>query len=139
MKINTLAMIHKIKQWEEEIKRERFLQILAEMRKIETYLNELELRFKNNKFEFLYSSEQLKSIFYEIEYTAGMLKEAKKTLNELSLEVEKNRIDYEEAYIERKKTEQLLEKLLENLKLQREKLEERLILENFINFLEKQK
>ncbi|MEN2985192.1 MAG: hypothetical protein ABDH16_00780 [Thermodesulfovibrionaceae bacterium] len=109
------------------------------MRKIETYLNELELRFKNNKFEFLYSSEQLKSIFYEIEYTAGMLKEAKKILNELSLEVEKNRIDYEEAYIERKKTKQLLEKLLENLKLQREKLEERLILENFINFLEKQK
>lgn len=131
MKTATLLMIHKLKQWDEEIKKQRFVQILTELRRVEEYLRELNLRFEHLTVEPSYSTEQLKTFFSEIQYTTDLVVKIKNLLIEISSEAEKNRAEYEQAYIEKKKVEQLLMKLLENLRIQREKLEERLLSELF--------
>lgn len=135
-----LNMILKLKEWEEELEKQKFTIILSERRKIETYMRELEERFTcvfYNSDKKEKTSQALVSIYTEIQYITEQLMEIKKIVDALNQEVEKQRQAYEDAFKERKKIEQLHEKLTVSIRTQREKLEEKLISEIFISRIRK--
>lgn len=124
-----LNMILKIREWEEEIERQKFSQIIGEKNKIEFYINELENRFNllKNKIFCKSNSDEIFSLYSEIEYLITLISEAKEILNKINEEFEKQRQIYEDHHKEKKKIEQLYDKLLVTIRKEREKLEEKIM------------
>lgn len=131
MNTNTLNMILKLRQWQEELEKQKFVEMLSERHKLELYLKELKGRLDSVTFLKEATSEKIVSIFDEIQYLTNQLIEVQELIKKIDEEVEKQRQLYEEAFKERKKIEQLYDKLITTIKMQREKLEEKLILDVF--------
>ncbi|MDI6864658.1 hypothetical protein [Thermodesulfovibrio yellowstonii] len=132
MNTRTLNMIFKLKEWEEELEKQKFAKIMSDRRKIEMYMRELEERFSSglSSCSFL-TSEELTSIYNEIQYLIAQLMETEKILQKIDEELEKQRQAYEEAFKEKKKIEQLNDKLIGKIKNEREKLEEKIAADIF--------
>lgn len=133
MNRNTLNIILKLREWEEELEKQKFANILSERRRVETYLKELQERFCSIAYLKEATSEELISIYNEMEYLFTQLKETQEIMKKIDEELEIQRQAYEEAFKERKKIEQLYDRLISTLRMQREKLEEKLISDVFIS------
>ncbi len=136
MNAKTLNMIFKLREWEEELEKQKFAKILAEKRRMELYIRELEERFnlELSSSSFL-TSDKLTSIYNEIQYLVAQLMETEKIIEKIDEELEKQRQAYEEAFKEKKKVEQLYDKLIGRIKSEREKLEEKIVSDIFISRL----
>lgn len=133
MNKGTLNMILKLKEWEEELEKQKFAKVLTEKKTIEKYIREIEERFKyiNLQQREEITANELNSIYNEIQYVTSLINEAKEILNKIEKEVEKQREIYEESFKERRKIERLYEKLITLLKKERERLEEKMIADIF--------
>jgi len=132
MNTRTLNMIFKLKEWEEELEKQKFAKIMSDRRKIEMYMRELEERFSSGLSScYFLTSEELTSIYNEIQYLIAQLMETEKILQKIDEELEKQRQAYEEAFKEKKKIEQLNDKLIGKIKNEREKLEEKIAADIF--------
>ncbi len=138
MNTNTLNMIFKLREWQEELEKQNFIRILSERQKIEIYLKELEERFISVGFFNEASSEELLSIYNKMQYLLTKLKETQQIMQKIDEKLQAQRQIYEEAFKERKKIEQLYDKLINKIKADRQKLEEKLISESFISRLRRQ-
>jgi flagellar export protein FliJ len=129
MNKNTLNMILKLKEFEEEVEKQKYTNFLSEMKNIENYIKEIEERFVKlkEKKEASITTDDLNTIYNEIIYLTNLSNEARKLLLNMEKEVEKQREIYEEFFKERKKIERLYEKLILLIKREREKLEEKMI------------
>lgn len=129
MKRETLGMILKIREWEEEIEKQKFAIVLNKQRKVENYIHEIEERLNSiiQNRGIPTNSTKLESFFSEIQYITNLLNEAKAILNEIEKEVEKQREIYENSFKERKKIEKLNDRLFFFLKKEREKIDEKVI------------
>lgn len=129
MKRETLGMILKIREWEEEIEKQKFAIVLNKQRKVENYIHEIEERLNSiiQNRGIPTNSTKLESFFSEIQYITNLLNEAKAILNEIEKEVEKQREIYENSFKERKKIEKLNDRLIFFLKKEREKIDEKVI------------
>lgn len=129
MKRETLGMILKIREWEEEIEKQKFAIVLNKQRKVENYIHEIEERLNSiiQNRGIPTNSTKLESFFREIQYITNLLNEAKAILNEIEKEVEKQREIYENSFKERKKIEKLNDRLIFFLKKEREKIDEKVI------------
>jgi len=127
MNTRTLNMIFKLKEWEEELEKQKFAKIISDRRRIEMYMRELEERFSSgHSFHSFLTSEELTSIYNEMQYLIAQLMETEKIIQKIDEELEKQRQVYEEAFKEKKKIEQLNDKLIGKIKNEREKLEEKI-------------
>lgn len=133
MNRNTLNIILKLREWEEELEKQKFANILSERRRVETYLKELQERFGSIAYLEEATSEELISIYNEMEYLFTQLKETQEIMKKIDEELEIQRQAYEETFKERKKIEQLYDRLISTLRMQREKLEEKLISDVFMS------
>ncbi len=133
MKSTTLNMILKLKEWEEELEKQKFASIITEKGKMESYIEEIEKRFDFIKYERNnnFTSDELIAVFSEIQHLTGLLNEARDILQKINEELEKQREIYEESYKERKKIEQLYDKLISMIRREREKIEEKIISDVF--------
>ncbi|GAB5047140.1 hypothetical protein [Thermodesulfovibrio sp. TK110] len=138
MNTNTLNMIFKLREWQEELEKQNFIRILSERQKIEIYLKELEERFISVSFFNEASSEELLSIYNKMQYLLTKLKETQQIMQKIDEKLQAQRQVYEEAFKERKKIEQFYDKLINKIKADRQKLEEKLISESFISRLRRQ-
>ncbi|GEM_PF-604806 len=130
MNTKALNMIFKLKEWDEEREKEKFAELISKRYRIEIQLREI-----NERFDFLSKTEQeeqkflsslrLNRIYSEIEYLTQKRADLLQILNELDKEIEAQRQVYEEAYKERKKIEQLCDKIKISIKTEREKMEEK--------------
>lgn len=129
----TLNIILKLKEWEEEVEKQKFANFLLEKKNIEKYVKEIEERFNyiNPQKDREITSNELNSIYNEIQYLTSLLNETKEILIKIEEEVEKQREIYEESFKEKKKIERLYEKLIILIKKKREKLEEKVISDMF--------
>lgn len=122
-------MILKIREWEEELEKQKYVNILSTMKSIENQINYLEKRLQkisDGKKE-VFTPQELHYLYNEIDYLVGKIEEARDLLNKIEEEVEKQREVYEESIKERKKIERLKEKSEINLIKEREKKEEKII------------
>ncbi|MGC9046006.1 hypothetical protein [Thermodesulfovibrio sp.] len=133
MNVNTLNMILRLKEWEEELEKQKFINILSERQKLEEYLRMLEERFSSVDFLKEATSVELLSIYDEMQYLLTQLKETREIIKKIDDELEAQRQVYEEAFKERKKIEQLYDKLISRIKIHLEKLEEKLISDVFLS------
>ncbi|PMP71396.1 hypothetical protein [Thermodesulfovibrio sp.] len=133
MNVNTLNMILRLKEWEEELEKQKFINILSERQKLEEYLRMLEERFSSLDFLKEATSVELLSIYDEMQYLLTQLKETREIIKKIDDELEAQRQVYEEAFKERKKIEQLYDKLISRIKIHLEKLEEKLISDVFLS------
>ncbi|WP_181405967.1 hypothetical protein [Thermodesulfovibrio sp. Kuro-1] len=133
--MNALNMILKLREWEEELEKQKFIGILTERQRMEGYLRELEERFRSVGFLKESNSMELLSIYNEMQYLLTRLKEAQEIMQKIDEELQAQRQIYEEAFKERKKIEQLYDRLINTIKMQRQKLEEKLISDVFISRL----
>ncbi len=125
----TLKMILKIREWEEELEKQKYVNILSTMKSIENQINYLEKRLQkisDGKKE-VFTPQELHYLYNEIDYLVGKIEEARDLLNKIEEEVEKQREVYEESIKERKKIERLKEKSEINLIKEREKKEVKII------------
>lgn len=122
-------MILKLREWDEELEKQKFSKILAERNRAELYLYELERRFEllSKKITDETDSDQLINLFSEIEYLQSLIKEAKELVEKLNQEVEIQRAVYEETHKEKRKVEQLYDRFVLNQRREREKLEEKVV------------
>jgi flagellar export protein FliJ len=129
MKSTTLNMILKLKEWEEEIEKQKFASIITEKAKMEAYIEEIEKRFDFIKYERNnnFTSDELITVFSEIQHLTGLLNKARDILQKINEELEKQREIYEESYKEREKIQQLYDKLISMIRREREKIEEKII------------
>lgn len=129
MKRENLNMILKLREWDEELEKQKFSKILAERNRAELYLYELERRFEllSKKITDETDSDQLINLFSEIEYLQSLIKEAKELVEKLNQEVEIQRAVYEETHKEKRKVEQLYDRFVLNQRREREKLEEKVV------------
>lgn len=134
MNTNTLSMILKLRQWEEELEKQKFISILSQKKKIEDYINEIEKRLNNLSFSES-TSDELAFFYSEIQYLIEEIIKTNELLKKIESEVELQREAYEEAFKEKKKIEQLYDKLISSIKTHREKLEEKIISDIFISRL----
>lgn len=140
MKTDTLNMLLRLKEWEEELEKQKFTTLLSERTRIEQFIKEIEETLKAEKFfvadqkdsQMVLSSENLFWLYTAIQYLIEQLIQTNEILKQINEEVEKQRISYEEAYKERKKIEQLYERLINAIRQQRIKMEEKLSSELFI-------
>lgn len=126
-------MVLKIREWQEELEKQKYVNILSTMRNIESQINYLEERLniiKDAKRE-VFTSDELCSLYNEIQYLIKEIEEAKEFLSKLEVELEKEREIYEESIKERKKIEKIMERLDLNLKREREKTEKKIISDIF--------
>lgn len=135
MNTKVLSMILKLRQWEEELEKQKFITILSQKKKIETYINEIEKRFNHLSFSNFLSSDELASMYSEIQYLIKEIIKTDEILKKIEREVEIQREAYEEAFKEKKKIEQLYDKIISTIKTHREKLEEKMISDIFISRL----
>ncbi|MGB9710434.1 MAG: hypothetical protein ACPLZA_02900 [Thermodesulfovibrio sp.] len=126
-------MILRLKEWEEELEKQKFINILSERQKLEEYLRMLEERFSSLDFLKEATSVELLSIYDEMQYLLTQLKETREIIKKIDDELEAQRQVYEEAFKERKKIEQLYDKLISRIKIHLEKLEEKLISDVFLS------
>ncbi|MGC8795376.1 MAG: hypothetical protein ACP5KH_00645 [Thermodesulfovibrio sp.] len=126
-------MILRLKEWEEELEKQKFINILSERQKLEEYLRMLEERFSSVDFLKEATSVELLSIYDEMQYLLTQLKETREIIKKIDDELEAQRQVYEEAFKERKKIEQLYDKLISRIKIHLEKLEEKLISDVFLS------
>lgn len=133
MNTETLHMILKLRQWEEELEKQKFARILSERQRIEFAMKELQERFSQISWNSHSSSEQLLSIYSEIQYLISEMKETEEIIKKIDEEIEKQRQSYEESFKERKKIEQLYDKLVRTIKTEREKLEEKMLSQIFLS------
>lgn len=133
MNTRTLNMILKLKEWEEELQKQKFAKIMSDRRKMEMYMRELEERFisSSHYFHSFLTSDELTSSYNEIQYLIVQLMETEKIIQKIDEELEKQRQVYEEAFKEKKKIEQLNDKLIGKIKSEREKLEEKIAADIF--------
>lgn len=130
MNAKVLSMILKIREWDEEIEKQKFAILLTERRRIELTIAELEERFQfisSEKYKWESSSEGISLIYSEIEYLTERLAQLKEILEKLDQEIDKQRQAYEEAFKERKKIEQLYDRTNMAIKIEKEKIEEKTI------------
>lgn len=123
-------MILKIREWDEEIEKQKFAILLTERRRIELTIAEIEERFQfisSEKYKWESSSEGIALIYSEIEYLTERLAQLREFLEKLDQEIEKQRYAYEEAFKERKKIEQLYDRTNMAIKIEKEKIEEKSI------------
>lgn len=122
-------MILKLREWDEDLEKQKFSKILAERNRAELYLYELERRFEllSKKITDETDSDQLINLFSEIEYLQSLIKEAKELVEKLNQEVEIQRAVYEETHKEKRKVEQLYDRFVLNQRREREKLEEKVV------------
>ncbi|HHW20633.1 MAG TPA: hypothetical protein PKZ17_00720 [Thermodesulfovibrio thiophilus] len=134
MNPETLNMILKLREWDEEVEKQKFATLLSERRRIETCMKELEERFNFMPLSYKeLSSEKLLILYSEIAYITEQLIEIKKIIEQINHELEKQRETYELAFKERKKIDQLYDRLITKLKLHREKVEETITSDTFIS------
>jgi len=134
MNSETLNMILKLREWDEEVEKQKFATLLSERRRIETCMKELEERFNFMPLSYKeLSSEKLLILYSEIAYITEQLIEIKKIIEQINHELEKQRETYELAFKERKKIDQLYDRLITKLKLHREKVEEKITSDTFIS------
>ncbi|WP_028844919.1 hypothetical protein [Thermodesulfovibrio thiophilus] len=134
MNSETLNMILKLREWDEEVEKQKFATLLSERRRIETCMKELEERFNFMPLSYKeLSSEKLLILYSEIAYITEQLIEIKKIIEQTNHELEKQRETYELAFKERKKIDQLYDRLITKLKLHREKVEEKITSDTFIS------
>ncbi|HOA83040.1 MAG TPA: hypothetical protein PKV92_03675 [Thermodesulfovibrio thiophilus] len=134
MNPETLNMILKLREWDEEVEKQKFATLLSERRRIETCMKELEERFNFMPLSYKeLSSEKLLILYSEIAYITEQLIEIKKIIEQINHELEKQRETYELAFKERKKIDQLYDRLITKLKLHREKVEEKITSDTFIS------
>lgn len=133
MNKNTLNIILKLREWEEELEKQKYTKLLFEMKNIENYIHDIEKRFcsNNNKKVEQITSDELNAFLNEIQYLTNLINEAKVILKTKEEEAEKQRQVYEASFRERKKIERLYEKLILQIKREREKLEEKMISDIF--------
>lgn len=104
MNPETLNMILKLREWDEEVEKQKFATLLSERRRIETCMKELEERFNFMPLSYKeLSSEKLLILYSEIAYITEQLIEIKKIIEQINHELEKQRETYELAFKERKK------------------------------------
>lgn len=129
MNNDTLNMILKLREWDEEQEKQKFSRIISERNKAELYLHELERRFEllSEKINGQTDSAQLINLFNEIEYLQSLIREAEELLERLNQEVQRQREVYEATHKEKRKVEQVHDKFLVNQRKEREKLEEKVI------------
>lgn len=130
MNAKVLSMILKIREWDEEIEKQKFAILLTERRRIELTIAEIEERFQfisSEKYKWESSSEGIALIYSEIEYLTERLAQLREFLEKLDQEIEKQRYAYEEAFKERKKIEQLYDRTNMAIKIEKEKIEEKSI------------
>ncbi len=125
----TLKMILKIREWDEELEKQRYLDILSNMKTLEDQINYMEKRLQkiSDEKKEVFTPEELHYLYSEIQYLFRKIEESRDLLNKIEEELEKQREIYEESIQERKKIEKLKEKLEINLRKEREKTEEKII------------
>lgn len=132
MNTSVINMILRLKEWEEELEKQKFATMLSEKLKTESIIKNINDNFesiaeklsnKNEKF----LSENLSTLFSDIEYLTKKFVKTKEVLKEIEHELEKQRELYEEAYKEKRKIEQLYERLITSIRKYRESLEEKMI------------
>jgi|YelNatPaOPRAMG01_1025707.scaffolds.fasta_scaffold17226_3 flagellar export protein FliJ len=132
MNTSVINMILRLKEWEEELEKQKFANMLSEKLKTESIIKNINDNFesiaeklsnKNEKF----LSENLSTLFSDIEYLTKKFVKTKEVLKEIEHELEKQRELYEEAYKEKRKIEQLYERLITSIRKYRESLEEKMI------------
>jgi len=136
MNTKALNMILKLRQWEEELEKQKFISILSEKKKIETYINEIEKRFNQLSLSSnSLLSDELAFVYSEIQYLIEEIIKTNEILKKIDSEVELQREIYEEAFKEKKKIERLYDKIISTIKAYRERLEEKMISDIFISRL----
>lgn len=133
MNKRALNTILRIKEWEEELEKNKYASLLMQKKYIERYIRGIEERF--NYIEYVrnvnLTSDELDLILSEIQYLTNLLNEAKAILEKTEKEVERQREIYEESHKEKKKIEQLYERLISFIRREREKNEEKIIADIF--------
>lgn len=133
MNKRTLNTILRLKEWEEELEKNKYASLLMQKKYIEKYIRGIEERF--NYIEYVsnvnLTSDELNLILGEIQYLTNILNEAKDILEKTEKEVERQREIYEEYHKEKKKIEQLYERLISFIRREREKNEEKMIADIF--------
>ncbi|MEN2994787.1 MAG: hypothetical protein ABDH19_05540 [Thermodesulfovibrio sp.] len=136
MNTKTLNMILKIKEWEEELEKQKFAKILSERQKIQIYIKELEERLNCGFYlSPIYNQTELIFVYDGINYLIEKLREAKEIVKKMDEEIETQRQIYEKAFKERKKIEQLYERVIDKIKREKEKSEEKMLSDLFITRL----
>jgi flagellar export protein FliJ len=132
MNTSVINMILRLKEWEEELEKQKFANMLSEKLKTESIIKNINDNFESiaeklsNKNEKILS-ENLSTLFSDIEYLTKKFVKTKEVLKEIEHELEKQRELYEEAYKEKRKIEQLYERLITSIRKYRESLEEKMI------------
>ncbi|MCX7723783.1 MAG: hypothetical protein N2042_00870 [Thermodesulfovibrio sp.] len=136
MNTKTLSMILKLKEWEEELEKQKFAKIISERQKMQIYIKELEERL-NSGFYLgpIYNQKELIFVYDGINYLIEKLREAEEIIKKMDEEIDKQRQIYEQAFKERKKIEQLYERVIDKIKREKEKSEEKLLSDLFITRL----
>lgn len=136
MNTKTLSMILKLKEWEEELEKQKFAKIISERQKMQIYIKELEERL-NPGFYLgpIYNQKELIFVYDGINYLIEKLREAEEIIKKMDEEIDKQRQIYEQAFKERKKIEQLYERVIDKIKREKEKSEEKLLSDLFITRL----
>lgn len=133
MNKRALNTILRIKEWEEELEKNKYASLLMQKKYIERYIRGIEERF--NYIEYVrnvnLTSDELDLILSEIQYLTNLLNEAKAILEKTEKEVERQREIYEESHKEKKKIEQLYERLISFIRRETEKNEEKIIADIF--------
>lgn len=136
MNTRTLNMIFKLREWEEELEKQKLAKILSDRQRMEIYLRELEERFLSKvSSPLVFTSEELTSNYNEINYLFEQLMETEEIIKKIDEEIDKQRQAYEEAFKEKKKIEQLQDKLTDRIKIEKGKLEEKIVSDIFISRL----
>ncbi|MCS7214873.1 MAG: hypothetical protein RMI30_04790 [Thermodesulfovibrio sp.] len=134
MNTKTLNMIFKLKEWQEELEKQKFAQLISEKQRLQTYLMELEQRFSISlSINSQCTSEELATIYSEINYLISQLEETQKMIEKIDIEIENQRQNYEEAFKERRKIEQLYDRILSRIRTEREKVEEKVVNDIFLS------
>jgi len=132
MNTSVINMILRLKEWEEELEKQKFANMLSEKLKTESIIKNINDNFESiaeklsNKNEKILS-ENLSTLFSDIEYLTKKFVKTKEVLKEIEHELEKQRELYEGAYKEKRKIEQLYERLITSIRKYRESLEEKMI------------
>lgn len=132
MNASVINIILRLKEWEEELEKQKFAHIISEKLKIESIIRNINENFESiteklsNKNEEILS-EKLSILFSDIEYLTEKFVKTKEVLKEIEQTLEKQRELYEEAYKEKRKIEQLYGRLITSIRKYRESLEEKMI------------
>lgn len=132
MNTSVLNMILKLREWEEELEKQKFAKVFSEKLKIEDIINNINKNFQSiaenlSSLNETILSDSLSLLFSNIEYLTEKFMQNKEMLKEVENELEKQRELYEKAYKEKKIIEQLYERLIVSIRKYRESLEEKMI------------